>query len=124
MPITYRLDRELQVIFETWTGDISAQELESYWKAYTADPEVMDVRRTIVDMRNGRPTFNGDDLARLIRSVVTPVLNGRDWKTAIVVKQPLQFGVSRQYGALAAHYSTDAIFEDTDSALRWLLSSQ
>jgi hypothetical protein len=86
-----------------------------------ADPKVLALRRTVVDVRHSRPLFNGDDLAALIATEVMPVLGQRRWTTAIVVEQPLQFGVSRQYQALAEHYSRDAIFSKVDEAIAWVL---
>jgi hypothetical protein len=32
MPITYTLDKSKGVIFEVWTGDITAKDLGAYWK--------------------------------------------------------------------------------------------
>jgi len=49
-------------------------------------------------------------------------LKGRAWHTAIVVANPVQFGVSRQYQAFADRYSKDAIFGNEWDALRWLES--
>jgi hypothetical protein len=56
----------------------------------------------------------------LIQSIVHPILAGKDWKTAIVVESPLQFGFSRQYQAFADHYSKDAIFRSLEEARSWL----
>jgi hypothetical protein len=60
-------------------------------------------------------------LDTLIRSIVLPVLQGRDWKTAIVVENPAKFGASRQYQFFAERYSRDAIFYDLEKARNWLL---
>jgi len=120
MGITYSIDDNLGIIRETWTGDVSAQDLATYWNHYLADPRVLSIRKTLVDLRDATPTFSGQQLSALIRAVVDPVLQGRDWKTAIVVAQPVQFGVSRQYHAFAQHYSTDSIFSDPATALAWL----
>ena len=74
-------------------------------------------------MRHAEILFRGSDLAALIKSIVLPVLNGRDWKTAIVVEKPFQFGVSRQHQAFAERYSKDAIFQDMVEARNWLIGS-
>jgi hypothetical protein len=37
-----------------------------------------------------------------------------------VVARAVQFGVSKQYQVFAEAYSRDAIFDDYDTALRWL----
>ena len=124
MPITYSLDAERGLIFESWSGDVSASDLADYWRAYLADPEVMAIRRTVVDLRDSNPTFTGAELSSLIHNIVFDVLGERDWITAIVVAKPLQFGVSRQYQVFAECYSRDAIFEDPDLALAWIQGQQ
>lgn len=120
MPISYSIDTEQGIIVEVWVGDISAQELGDYWRRYLADPQVLSLRTTLVDLRQAMPRFSGTEMANLIRTIVDPVLKGRSWRTAVVVAEPLQFGVTRQYQVFAKHYSRDAIFTDRESALRWL----
>src|SRR5690349_5018587 len=110
MPITYTIDREKNLIYETWTGEVRAADLAAYWKAYLADPEVMEIRRTVVDLRASVLGFRGNDLEHLIRTIVLPALKDRKWRSALVVGGPAQFGVSRQYQVYAGLYSKDAIF--------------
>jgi len=120
MPITYSLDAQQGIIFERWSGDVSASELACYWRSYLADPQVMAIRKTVVDLRESNPTFTGAELSGLIDTIVLPALAGRDWITAIVVQKPIQFGVSRQYQVFAEYYSRDAIFHEPDQALQWI----
>lgn len=121
MPITYATDCEKKLITEVWTGEITAECVAAYWKRYLDDPEVLAIRRTLVDLRQANILFTGSDLQTLIQNIVLPVLKGRDWKTAIVVEGPIQYGVSRQYQVFADIYSTDAIFYDIEEALHWLM---
>ena len=121
MPITYSIDQEKRAIFEVWQGEITASELGAYWRRYLADPQVILIRRTLVDLRNGAPRFSGEQLSDLVESIVVPMLEGRKWKSALLVARPVQHGVSRQYNIFAATYSQDQIFTDRDAALRWLL---
>jgi len=121
MPISYSIDTQRSLILEVWVGDISANDLAEHWVAYLADPNVLSIRRTLVDLRKSRLHFSGEDLARLISAMVTPALQGRNWITAIIVAKEAQFGVSRQYQVFAESYSHDAIFRDYDQALQWLL---
>ena len=51
------------------------------------------------------------------------MLQGKDWKSALLVEGPRQFGLTRQYQVFAESYSKDAIFHDADSALEWLRSN-
>ena len=122
MPIAYTIDRDKRLIFETWTGDVHAIDLAAYWKKYLADPEVLEIRRTVVDLRAAVVRFSGLDFVFLIESFVLPALKDRKWTTAIVVTEPSQFGVSRQYQAFAARYSTDSIFASVEEAEKWISS--
>jgi hypothetical protein len=120
MPITYSIDPCHKQITEVWAGEIWAVDLRSYWQQYLKDPGVMALRRTIVDMREATIRFNGAELDELIHEIVVPALNGRDWKTAIVVREPHHFGVSRQYQVFAERYSRDSIFNSMEAARTWL----
>jgi len=121
MPITYSIDHEKKMITEVWTGDVHAADLAEYWKRYLDDPDVLAIRRTIVDLRQAEILFKGSEFDGLIKNIVLPALNGRDWKTAIVVEKPLQFGVGRQYQAFADRYSKDTIFYNIEAARKWLI---
>ena len=121
MPISYSIDTQRNVILEVWVGDVFADDLAEYWRAYLANPNVLDIRRTLVDLRQSTIHFSGEDLARLITEIVNPTLQGRNWITAIIVEGESQFGVSRQYQVFAERYSRDAIFREYDQALQWLL---
>jgi len=120
MPITYTIDRKKNLIRETWTGEVHAADLAAYWTQYLADPAVLEIRRTVVDLRACVIAFPGTDLDGLIQTIVLPALDGRAWTTAIVVAHPAQFGVSRQYQVFAARYSQDAIFASVAEAEKWI----
>jgi hypothetical protein len=81
---------------------------------------VLAIRRTVVDLRESTICFSGWDLQKLINEMVLPVLEGRDWKTALVVREPTQFGVSRQYQVFAEQYSKDSIFSCVEDAGVWI----
>jgi len=123
MPIQYSINREESLIEETWSGPVSAADLKSYWQSYLANPEVIQLRKTLVDLRHAKIEFLGPELDALIASIVLPVLGDRAWKTAIVVHNPVHYGVSRQYQVFAERYSQDAIFHDLDTARAWLKGS-
>lgn len=122
MPITYTIDDAGKLITEIWTGEVRAEDLAAHWRRILGDPEVLAIRRTVVDLRESVILFSGSQLDVLIKSIALPLLNGRDWKTALVVKDPTQFGVSRQYHVFAEHYSTDTIFRNVEEARTWLCS--
>jgi hypothetical protein len=122
MPITYTIDPDKQLIYETWTGKVQSATLAAYWKRYLANPEVMAIRRTVVDLRTATIGFSGLDFDALIQKIVLPVLGDRKWISAIVVGDPVQYGVSRQYHVFAERYSQDAIFNNPADAESWVLA--
>jgi hypothetical protein len=119
MPISYSIDNEHRIVRTVWTGEITVADIRNHWLRYLDDAVVMALRRTLTDLRAADVKVSGEEMYELIRDVVVPRLDGVGWKTAILVAQPDQFGVSRQYQAFA-HYSQDAIFHDEDRALAWL----
>ncbi len=110
-------DLELQVIFERWSGPITAEDLGRHWRSCLADPAAMALRRTVADLRGATPGFTSAERARLINETVLPTLQGRDWVTAIIVDQPVPFGISRQHQVFAESCSADAIFDEPERAL-------
>ncbi|HEY4320914.1 MAG TPA: hypothetical protein VGM77_06980 [Gemmatimonadales bacterium] len=120
MPITYVVDPARRVITETWTGTIRIGDLAAYWRGYLADPAVMSCRRTLVDLNGAELDFTGSELSALIQRTI-PTLEGKQWATALLVNDPVQYGTSRQYQAFADLYSKDAIFSDRTAAENWLL---
>lgn len=121
MTIRYTIDHEQQVIFETWQGEIGASELAKYWRRILADAKVLAIRRTLVDLRKAEIVFTGNELSSMVTSIAVPMLAGKSWKTALLTEKDTQFGVSRQYQVFAETFSQDAIFQDREAALRWLL---
>lgn len=121
MPIQYTINREEEIIEEYWTGTVTINDLRDYWRHYLAVPEVLNLRRTLVDMHEADIKFKGSELRSLVQAEVLPRLNGLDWKTAIVVLRPVQYGISRQYQVFAHSYSKDSIFFDYSEAKEWLL---
>ncbi len=121
MSITYSFDPNEKLIIEDWTGEVTADDLAAHWRIYLADRRVMALRRTLVDLRDAQICFNGSQLKVLIEDIVLPVLQTDDWKTAIVVKRSIEYGISKQYQLFADSYSKDAVFFDIDRARDWLM---
>ncbi len=120
MPIAYSIDRENGCIIETWTGDITARDLVAHWRHYITDPDVLALRRTLVDLRHSRIMFSATELSQLVERIVLPALHGMNWRTAIVLGDPNHFEMSRQYHIVAESYSQDSIFSTPEAALAWL----
>jgi hypothetical protein len=41
-----------------------------------------------VDLRAENVIFSGEEMAQLIQAIVLPVLQGKDWKSALLVERP------------------------------------
>lgn len=122
-PIRYRIDDARGVIFETWEGEVSAADLRLFLARYLADPKVLALRRTLVDLRLAEIRFSGNELMDIVHTIVAPRVQGARWKTAILVSQPVQYGVSRQWQVFAQSFSKDSLFYDIDDAMTWLLET-
>lgn len=122
MPISYTVDREQRILFSTWIGKITADDLRRHWATAFADPEALAIGRSLADVREASPALTGDEMAELVREIAAPRLAGRTWTVALLVAKPAQYGVSRQYQVFAEQFSRDSIFYDRDEAVRWLLA--
>ena len=60
MPITYTIDHDEKLITEVWIAEDQANDLAAHRRVYLADPDVMAIRRTVVDLRQAE-----DDLDAL-----------------------------------------------------------
>jgi hypothetical protein len=118
--IRYAVDAELNLILEEWSGDVTRDALNAHWIEFLSDQSVLNCRRTIIDLTDAVMAFNGDDLYFLIDQLIKPALGDRKWITALIVESPLQFGISRQYGAYADFYSQDMIFATYNEAKEWI----
>ena len=126
MAITYTVDRDEKLITEIWTGDVHAADLRAHWTTYLKDPEVLSIRRTLVDVRLAVLHISAYELSVLVGDIVLPALFDKrwKWKTAIVVSDVAQFEVSRKYQAMANLYSKDAIFDTVEQARTWLFGRE
>jgi len=88
------------------------------------DEQAMALRKSLSDLRGATLLFSEQELHLVVREVVVPLLKGRDWISAIVVRTPAQFQMGSRYQGFALAYSRDAIFSGLDEAKRWLLNQQ
>jgi hypothetical protein len=88
---------------------------------YLADLEVINCRRTLVDLRHAIILFTGAELAILVHTIVLPALHDNKWVSALLIERAAHYGTSRQYQVFAEHYSSDSIFSDWNTAIDWLV---
>lgn len=119
-PIRYAVDPVSNLIFVEWVGVVTTEDLFAHWSEYLTNEAVMNSRRNVVDLTGAIIRISGADLNYLIQRLVKPTLEGKGWITALIVSNDYQYGVSRQYGAYAEHYSTDQIFKSAPEAIAWI----
>jgi len=72
MPISYTVDSDRRLIFETWEQSICADDVREYWFRTLEDPRFLAIRRFLVDMRGAEIGLSPDELAQLIGEVAAP----------------------------------------------------
>lgn len=120
MPVTYSVDRERNLVLETWTGMVTAPEVATAWRAMAADAEVNACRRLLCDVREASTDLTSTDFAELVYGLLAPALGTTPFHTAIVVGTPFQYGKARQFEAFAQTIKTIQICHDEQSAVAWL----
>jgi hypothetical protein len=121
MPITYAVDSDRGLIFETWHATVCAADVREYWFRTVEDSRFTAIRRILVDMRGAEIEFSADELGQLIGEVAAPYIGSRRWAIASVVDSRVQYEMSLQYQIFIKTYSRDGIFVDRNAALEWLL---
>ena len=121
MTITYEIDRLENIAIETWSGEVSIDQVKEYWSRILRDELVMKVRTTLVDLRAATIGFSDAELDLALNEVVLPALRGLNWTTAIVVDTPRQLQLGSRYHSYAARYSSDVVFSSIEDAKQWLL---
>ncbi len=107
-----------------WSARNTAVELSRRWSEILTDPEVLRIGRALTDVRQAELGFSGEELAEVVDTVAAPALRGHYWRAAIVVRSPVQFGVSRQFEVFAHQFGESGIFYDPAEARRWLLEEE
>ncbi|MFN7957876.1 MAG: hypothetical protein U0P46_06110 [Holophagaceae bacterium] len=122
MGIVYRVDSKAEIVFTTWTGQITSTVLGDFYRSVLNDKAALRFRRSVTNIQDADLLFTGEEFSHLVHTIVEPVLKGLGWITTIVVKEgdKVQWGVSRQYQAFAQRFSESVIFTDEASAITYL----
>jgi hypothetical protein len=121
--ITGEVDAEAGVILERWTGVVTSADVEAYWTKLVSDPRVLACTASLANISECTLQLSGGDVQRLAMKILAPVFQGRKMKSAVVVDDPVQYGVARQYRAYASSFTESAIFTDIDAARAWIRST-
>ena len=119
MPITYRIEKELGVVFRMFTGEITLDLLAEHYAALLADPEAEGVMTWVTDMRGCSLTVRGDEIRELVRKHIQSLMKGRKWECAAIVETPVQYGATNQFAVYSAECGHTQVFYDQHEAFAW-----
>jgi hypothetical protein len=120
MGITHRYDPAEGLVRACWDGPITAGDVREYWTARVAELEAQPGRCALVDMRTCEVRFTGSEMRELVRTILRPHFANRGHRVAILVRDPVQFGTSRQFQVFFELLGESEIFQDEAAALAWL----
>lgn len=123
MPIVYQINRSKGLTVFTWTGQVPFSEITDSLRAYVKDGptcyELYDLRGLAGER------LSKEDIDRLV-DLLNKYANTRpnNSKTAVVVKEDIDFGLSKTVALLTfidgvVPYQID-VFRDMDEAIKWL----
>lgn len=122
MGITYEIDAEAGIVFERWTGRITATDLAAHWRTMVRDARVTSCTLDMADIRECEIEFSGEAMRQLVETILEPVFRGRQLRLAVLVQAAVQFGVARQHRAFSGTFAEVAVFTDELEAREWILS--
>lgn len=121
MPITYRIDLESNMLFIVGEGALTQDEKLEAMRRWMADPAYRPGLNTLYDFSAVTTPATLDDLKRTVAFVTrnAPALGKK--RVAIVMANPLAFGVARQFQAMLGESSLEiSVFRNREDALTWL----
>lgn len=121
MPITYEIDPELGLVFSQFEGYIRAQDLEEHWRRLLGDPAAPQRLALAAELGDSQLLVDGEDLQRLVRTVIEPLLGERRWRFAIIAPTPTQYGLAKQFMLFAEQCGDTETFRNADAAIAWLV---
>ena len=118
MPVRYRVDKALKVVFSTAAGQLSEDDLLGHQRRLRADPAFDPGHWQLYDLRDA-------DLSRISPQCIALLAQTTLFKTgtrrALVVGDDLAFGLARMFAALREGSGEHIrVFRDMGAALTWL----
>lgn len=119
MPIEYEIDRGRGLVFRKFLGNVTLAELARHYREQLTDPEAADMMVWVTDERESLLDVRGDDVRKLVRETIEPLMQGRYWHCAAVVGTATQYGVTNQFAVYSADCGETKIFYDVKEAIEW-----
>lgn len=121
MSIRYEVHLLDGIIRETWSGEITIEQVRSHWGKLLQDDACLVIAKTLADLRLATLLFSDQDLLQAIQDIGRPQVGGHAWATALVVRRSSQLRMASRYQGLAIMSRRSAIFSQMEEAERWLL---
>jgi hypothetical protein len=122
MPIAYKVNAALGIVFADWRGTVTAKDIAGYWTELASDQAALACGRSITDISSCDMQFTGEELRLLAKEILEPAIRGRNWKTAVIIKNPVHYGVTRQHEMLSEGFMNTNVFYSDVLARKWVLS--
>jgi hypothetical protein len=122
MPITYRFDGSLRVLFVEMSGTISDEDLVQYAKAATTEAAAPQVSDELIDLREVEvPAASTESLRRVAATFRDAERMPAGVKIAFVAPTDAAYGISRMYQAFRSGSQAEfQVFREMSAARDWL----
>lgn len=120
MGIRHTFDTDRGLVRSFWEGPVTVDDIARYWALRAEEVQTQDQRRALVDLSRCQVQFAGDEMHRLMRSLVKPHFSDRNYRVAILTSDLVQYGTARQFQVIFSDIGECAIFEEEAAALEWL----
>jgi len=121
MPIAYKVDVALGIVLADWRGTVTAKDITEHWTRFVADKAAMACGGAITDISCCDILFTPEELKAVTKKILEPALRGKNWKTAVIVKNPVQFGVTKQQEIFSETFVKMNVFYSDVMARKWVL---
>ena len=114
------IDKELNVAFERFQGEITMQDFIGAIQESAAHPDWVAGKDLLTDLREAQLSLSYDEMTMVVESI--PASQQID-KNAIVVRRDMEYGMARMFEMLSektVHWNEYRIFRDMDEAKQWL----
>lgn len=121
MPMRYQIDVENSVVLIQGEGQVSDEEMIDCVANLRGDPNLTPTMPTFADVRGIESKITRQGVQRLVDVLARTAKRRGPSKAAVLVSDPLSFGMARMLSALADEEQPETrVFEDEDAAHDWL----
>ena len=121
MPISYRIDRDLNLLTVVGTGPVTDEDLAEYKGKLTADPDLAYVTREISDFRAANIAVSPKRIPEVARLHEEVFAGGQATRCAVLVASDLLYGLVRMYAQCIGRGDHEvAPFRTVEEARAWL----